>query len=65
MNRNQEMHILQIGPNMPKAHAAIHWLAEGVNIFNSPVPFFANCTTTPRISSTPRLIKVRLTASIG
>ncbi|MBE7901696.1 C69 family dipeptidase, partial [Paenibacillus polymyxa] len=33
--------------NMPKAHAAIHWLAEGVNIFNSPVPFFANCTTTP------------------
>ena len=47
MNRNQEMHILQIRPNMPKAHAAIHWLAEGVNIFNSPVPFFANCTTTP------------------
>lgn len=47
MNRNQEMHILQIRPNMPKSHAAIHWLAEGVNIFNSPVPFFANCTTTP------------------
>ncbi len=47
MNRNQEMHILQIRPNFPAAHAAIHWLAEGVNIFNSPVPFFANCLDTP------------------
>lgn len=47
MNRNQEMHILQIRPDFPANHAAIHWLAEGVNIFNSPVPFFANCTDTP------------------
>ncbi|WP_056984012.1 C69 family dipeptidase [Lentilactobacillus farraginis] len=48
MNRNQEMHILQIRPDFPAEHAAIHWLAEGVNIFNSPVPFFANCLDTPK-----------------
>ncbi|KRM30558.1 dipeptidase [Agrilactobacillus composti DSM 18527 = JCM 14202] len=48
MNRNQEMHILQIRPNFPKEHTAIHWLAEGVNIFNTPVPFFANCDDTPQ-----------------
>ncbi|MCT3397139.1 C69 family dipeptidase [Lentilactobacillus hilgardii] len=48
MNRNQEMHILQICPDFPADHAAIHWLAEGVNIFNSPVPFFANCLDTPK-----------------
>lgn len=47
INRNQEMHILQLRPGIEKKHSAIHWLAEGVNIFNSPVPFFANCTTTP------------------
>ncbi len=47
MNRNQEMHILQIRPDFPADHAAIHWLAEGVNEFNAPVPFFANCTDTP------------------
>ena len=47
MNRNQEMHILQIRPDFPADHAAIHWLAEGVNIFNTPVPFFANCLDTP------------------
>ncbi|KRK89264.1 C69 family dipeptidase [Lentilactobacillus sunkii] len=47
MNRNQEMHILQIRPGFPAEHAAIHWLAEGVNEFNAPVPFFANCTDTP------------------
>lgn len=47
MNRNQEMHILQIRPDFPAEHAAIHWLAEGVNIFNAPVPFFANCIDTP------------------
>lgn len=47
MNRNQEMHILQIRPDFPAEHAAIHWLAEGVNEFNVPVPFFANCTDTP------------------
>ncbi|MBA2914036.1 C69 family dipeptidase [Limosilactobacillus frumenti] len=47
LNRNLELHILQIRNNVPSDRAAIHWLAFGPNTFNVPVPFFANVTDTP------------------
>ncbi|KRN28827.1 dipeptidase A [Lactobacillus selangorensis] len=47
INRNQELHILQIRNDVPKEIAAIHWLAFGPNTFNSVVPFYANVTDTP------------------
>lgn len=47
MNRNQEMHILQIRHDVPESYRAIHWVAMGMNPFNFPVPFFANVHDTP------------------
>lgn len=47
INRNQELHILQIRNDVPKAIAGIHWLAFGPNTFNAVVPFYANVTDTP------------------
>lgn len=47
LNRNLELHILQIRNNVPADRAAIHWLAFGPNTFNVPIPFFANVTDTP------------------
>ncbi|KRK70513.1 dipeptidase A [Lacticaseibacillus nasuensis JCM 17158] len=47
INRNQELHILQIRNDVPAAIAGIHWLAFGPNTFNAVVPFYANVTDTP------------------
>ena len=47
INRNQELHILQIRNDVPKEIAAIHWLAYGPNTFNAVVPFYANINDTP------------------
>lgn len=47
LNRNLELHILQIRNSVPADRAAIHWLAFGPNTFNVPIPFFANVTDTP------------------
>ncbi|PMB81997.1 dipeptidase [Limosilactobacillus pontis] len=47
LNRNLELHILQIRNNVPAAIAGIHWLAFGPNAFNTVVPFYANITDTP------------------
>ncbi len=47
LNRNQEMHILEIRSDLPKNIQAIHWIAMGMNPFNFPVPFYANCEDTP------------------
>lgn len=47
INRNQELHILQIRNDVPAEIAAIHWLAFGPNTFNSVVPFYANVLDTP------------------
>ncbi len=47
INRNQELHILQIRNNVPVAIAGVHWLAFGPNTFNTVVPFYANVTDTP------------------
>lgn len=47
LNRNLELHILQIRNGVAPEVAAVHWLAFGPNAFNTVVPFFANITDTP------------------
>lgn len=47
INRNHDVHILQIRNNVPSAIAGIHWLAFGANTFNTVVPFYANVSDTP------------------
>ena len=47
INRNHDVHILQIRNNVPAAVACIHWLAFGANTFNTVVPFYANVNDTP------------------
>ncbi len=47
INRNQELHILQIRPDVPDALKGVHWLAFGPNTFNAVVPFYANVEDTP------------------
>ncbi len=47
INRNQELHILQIRNDVPAEIAGIHWLAFGPNTFNAIMPFYANVTDTP------------------
>lgn len=47
INRNQELHILQIRNDVPAAIAGVHWLAFGPNTFNSVLPFYANVNDTP------------------
>ena len=47
LNRNLELHILQLRNHVPAALAGIHWLAFGPNTFNAVVPFYANVNDTP------------------
>ena len=47
INRNHNVHILQIRNNVPTEIAGIHWLAYGANTFNTVVPFYANVNDTP------------------
>lgn len=47
LNRNLELHILQIRNNVPASIAGVHWLAFGPNTFNAVVPFYANIDDTP------------------
>lgn len=47
INRNHDVHILQIRNNVPDSIAGIHWLAFGANTFNTVVPFYANVDDTP------------------
>lgn len=47
LNRNLELHVLQIRNGVAKAIAGVHWLAFGPNTFNALVPFYANVTDTP------------------
>lgn len=47
LNRNLELHILQIRSNVPAEIAGVHWLAFGPNTFNAVVPFYANVGDTP------------------
>lgn len=47
LNRNQEVHILQLRNDVPKEIAGIQWLAYGPNSFNMVVPFYTNVNDTP------------------
>lgn len=47
INRNHEVHILQIRNDVPETIAGIHWLAFGPNTFNAVIPFYANISDTP------------------
>ena len=47
LNRNLELHVLQIRDNLEKELAGIHWLAFGPNSFNSLVSFYARVCDTP------------------
>ncbi|APX71757.1 C69 family dipeptidase [Companilactobacillus allii] len=47
INRNHNVHILQIRNNVPSEIAGIQWLAYGANTFNTVVPFYTNITDTP------------------
>lgn len=49
INRNQELHILQLRNNVPEEISAIHWLAFAPNTFNAVVPFYANINDTPAV----------------
>lgn len=47
LNRNLELHVLQIRNGVDERVAGIHWLAFGPNTFNALVPFYANVADTP------------------
>ncbi|MGF2941166.1 C69 family dipeptidase [Enterococcus xiangfangensis] len=47
INRNHNVHILQIRNGVPDEIAGIHWLAYGANTFNTVVPFYSNVNDTP------------------
>ena len=47
LNRNLEIHMLQIRNHVPASIAGVHWLAFGPNTFNAVVPFYANVEDTP------------------
>ncbi|WP_251576446.1 C69 family dipeptidase [Limosilactobacillus agrestimuris] len=48
LNRNLELHILQIRNNVDPQISAVQWLAFGPNTVNAVVPFYANVEETPR-----------------
>lgn len=47
INRNHNVHILQVRNNVPAAIAGVQWLAYGANTFNTVVPFYTNINDTP------------------
>jgi dipeptidase len=47
INRNNFLALTQIRPYMPVEKRAVEWIAEGSNVFNAFVPFYANVTRTP------------------
>ncbi|EOH94327.1 C69 family dipeptidase [Enterococcus pallens] len=47
INRNHNVHILELRNHVPNEIAGIHWLAYGANTFNTVVPFYANVNDTP------------------
>ncbi|MFD1670876.1 C69 family dipeptidase [Agrilactobacillus yilanensis] len=49
INRNHDVHILQIRNHVPAEIAGIHWLAYGANTFNTVVPFYTNVQDTPAV----------------
>lgn len=47
INRNHNVHVLQIRNNVPADIAGIQWIAFGANTFNTIVPFYTNVEDTP------------------
>ncbi|HJA26967.1 MAG TPA: C69 family dipeptidase [Candidatus Limosilactobacillus intestinigallinarum] len=47
LQRNSEVHILQIRSDVPEKLAGICWLAFGPNAYNALAPFYTNVTDTP------------------
>lgn len=47
INRNHNVHILQVRNGVPDEIAGVHWLAYGANTFNTVVPCYANVMDTP------------------
>ncbi|WP_125568612.1 C69 family dipeptidase [Companilactobacillus insicii] len=47
INRNHNVHILQVRNNVPAEIAGVQWIAYGANTFNTVVPFYTNINDTP------------------
>lgn len=47
INRNSQLAVLQLRPDVPTERAALQWVAYGSNAFNALVPLYANVTETP------------------
>ena len=47
INRNNFVALIELRPNVPEEIMAVEWIAEGSNVFNAFVPFYANITKTP------------------
>lgn len=47
LNRNMNVHILEIRNDVPEEMAGVHWLGFAANTFNSVVPFYANVADSP------------------
>ena len=47
INRNNFVALTQLRPYAKKDRMALMWIAEGSNVFNAFVPFYANVTKTP------------------
>lgn len=47
IQRNQELHVLQIRNDVPEKIAGICWIAYGPNPYNAIAPFYANVNDTP------------------
>ena len=47
IQRNQEIHVLQIRNDVPEKIAGICWIAFGPNPYNAIAPFYANVNDTP------------------
>ncbi|MDR0299679.1 MAG: C69 family dipeptidase [Streptococcaceae bacterium] len=47
LNRNMNIHILEIRNDVAKELAGVHWLGFGANSFNYVVPFYSHVTDTP------------------
>ena len=47
VNRNNFLGITVLRPDVPEEISAVEWIAEGSNVFNAAMPFYANVNTTP------------------
>ena len=47
INRNSQLAVLQLRPDVAPERAALQWVAYGSNAFNALVPLYANVTETP------------------